>query len=77
MAHETQPSVTDILNPSTPMSDQDWISPYYFKPTSSRQLIRINKNINEKLSVDPIKKFSKITAKELYSRQWGELLLRT
>ena len=23
VTHETQPSVTDILNPSTPMSDQD------------------------------------------------------
>ena len=77
MAHETQPSVTDVLNPSTPMSDQDWISPYSFKPTSSRQLMRIKKNINEGLSVDPIKKFSKITSKELYSRQWGELLLRS
>ena len=54
MAHETQLSVTDVLNPSTPMSDQDWISPYYFKSTSSRQLIRIKKNINEGLSVDPI-----------------------
>ena len=77
MAHETQPSVTDIRNPLTPMCDQDWISPYYFKPTSSRQVIRIKKNINEGLSVDPIKKFSKITPKELYSRQWGELLLRS
>ena len=77
VAHETQPSVTDILNPSTPMSDQDWISPYYFKPTSSRQVMRIKKNIIEGIINWSNNKFSKITPKELYSRQQGELLLRS
>ena len=37
---------SEPFNPLTPMSDQDWISPYYFKPTSSRQVMRIKKDIN-------------------------------
>ena len=32
--------------PLTPMSDQGWISPYYFKPTSSKQVMRVKKDIN-------------------------------
>ena len=31
--------------PLTPMSDQDWISPYYFKPTSSKQVMRVKKDL--------------------------------
>ena len=34
------------FNPLTPMSDQDRISPYYIFTISSRQVMRIKKNIN-------------------------------
>ena len=34
------------FNPSTPMSDQDRISPYNINTISSRQAMRIKKNIN-------------------------------
>ena len=47
---------SEPFNPLTPMSDQDWISPYYFKPTSSKQVwdkdkqkqtkMRVKKDIN-------------------------------
>ena len=35
-----------IVNPLTPMTDQDRISPYNINTISSRQVMRINKNIN-------------------------------
>ena len=35
-----------FLNPLTPMSDQEIISPYSVNTISSRQVMRINKNIN-------------------------------
>ena len=35
-----------LVNPSTPVSDQDTISPYNFNTISSRQAMRIKKNIN-------------------------------
>ena len=34
------------LSPLTPMSDQDRISPYNIHTISSRQVMRIKKNIN-------------------------------
>ena len=34
------------INPLTPMSDQDRISPYNINTISSRQVMRIKKNIN-------------------------------
>ena len=34
------------LNPLTPMSDQDRISPYNINTISSRQVMRIKKSIN-------------------------------
>ena len=34
------------VNPFTPMSDQDRISPYNINTISSRQVMRIKKNIN-------------------------------
>ena len=37
---------TVTFNPLTPTSDQDRISPYNINTTSSRQVIRIKKNIN-------------------------------
>ena len=41
-------SVSTLLhiNPSTPTSDQDRISPYNNNTISSRQVMRIEKNIN-------------------------------
>ena len=35
------------INPLTPISDQDRISPYNINTISSRQVMRIKKNINE------------------------------
>ena len=35
-----------FFNPLTPMSDQDRISPYNISTISSRQVMRIKKNIN-------------------------------
>ena len=35
-----------ILNPFTPKSDQDKISPYNINTISSRQVMRIEKNVN-------------------------------
>ena len=37
---------TVLINPLTPMSDQDRISPYNINTISSRQVMRIKKNIN-------------------------------
>ena len=34
------------VNPLTPMSDQDRISPYYIYTMSCKQVMRIKKNIN-------------------------------
>ena len=38
--------VTLTVNPLTPMSDQDRISPYNINTMSTRQVMRIQKNIN-------------------------------
>ena len=38
--------VTQGLNPLPPMSDQDRISPYNINTISSKQVIRIKKNIS-------------------------------
>ena len=56
-----------------------WVTKTEFLPTISNQhqLMRIKKNINEGIINWSNNKFSKITPKELYSRQWGELLLRS
>ena len=35
-----------VIKPLTPMSDQDRISPYNIKTISSKQVMRIKKNIN-------------------------------
>ena len=36
----------ELINPLTPISDQDRISPYNVNTISSRQVMRIEKNIN-------------------------------
>ena len=38
---------SNVINPSTPMSDQGIISPYIINTISSRQLMRTKKNINK------------------------------
>ena len=45
-----------LLNSSTPMGDQERISPYYINTVSSRQAMRVKKKINYMswLLVDPI-----------------------
>ena len=43
-----------VLNPFTATSDQDRISPYNINTISSRQVMRIEKNINYGIIVDPI-----------------------
>ena len=40
------PHLLLIINPLTPMSDQDRISPYNINKTSSRKVTRVKKNIN-------------------------------
>ena len=50
-----------LLNPLTPMSDQDRISPYYIYTISCRQVMRIKKNIYYWLTNWSDTKFSKLT----------------
>ena len=50
-----------LLNPLTPMSDQDRISPYYIYTVSCRQVMRIKKNINYGITNWSDTKFSKLT----------------
>ena len=40
------PDQINRINPLTPMSDQDGISPYYIYTISCRHVMRIKKNIN-------------------------------
>ena len=44
--HSVKVELQITFNPSTPMSDQDRISPYNINTISSRQVMRIKKNIN-------------------------------
>ena len=59
-------------NPLTPTCDQDKTSPYNFNATSSKQVVRIKKYINYQISSWSNIKFSELTSKDLYGRQWGE-----
>ena len=38
-----------VLNPLTPISDQDMIFPHHVKTISSQQVIRMKKNINKRI----------------------------
>ena len=49
------------VNPFTPTSDQDRISPYNINTISSRQVMRIEKNINHGISWSNTK-FSELTS---------------
>ena len=51
------------------MSDQDRISPYNINTISSRQVMRIKKNINEGIISWTNTKFSKLASQEVYGRQ--------
>ena len=51
------------------MSDQDKISPYNIDTISSRQVMRIKKNISQGIISWSNTKFSKLTSQELYGRQ--------
>ena len=55
-------NITDTLylSPFTPVSDQDKISPYNINTMSSRQVMRINKNINWGMHSWSNTKFSKL-----------------
>ena len=39
--------IQDLMNPLTPMSDGDRISPYIIDTVSSRKVMRIEKNITQ------------------------------
>ena len=56
------------------MSDQERISPNYIRRTSSAQVMRTKINIIIRWSDT---KFSELTSKEFYGRQYGELLVRS
>ena len=64
-------------NPFNSLSDQEIISPYNTNTISSRPVMRITKKYQQ---VDDFCrsniKFSELTLQKLYSRQWGELLMR-
>ena len=59
------------------MSDQDRVSPYNINIISSRQVMRMKKNINQGIISWSNTKFSKLTPQELYDRQEQELLMRS
>ena len=65
------------LNPLNLQSDQNRISPYRINTLSSRQVMRIKKNINKGITSWSNTKFSKLASWELYVRQGGELLMRS
>ena len=50
------------LNPFTPTSDQDRISPYNINTISSRQVMRIEKNVNHGIISWSNTKFSELTS---------------
>ena len=66
-----------LFNLLSPMSDQDRISPYNVITISSRQVMRIKKNIDKGIISWSKTKFSKLTSQELYGGQEGELLMRS
>ena len=58
-----------IFNPLSPTGDLDRSSPYIISMISSRQVIRIKKNINWEIIGWSNSKFSKLTSHKLYGRQ--------
>ena len=58
-----------VLIPLIPVSDQDRFSSYYINTISSRQVMRIKKNINCEIIGWSSTKFSKPTSWGLYGKQ--------
>ena len=58
-----------IINPLTPVSDQDRISPYSGNPISTRYVMRIKKNINLGIIGWSNAKFSELPLYKLYGWQ--------
>ena len=54
------------------MSDQDRISPYIINTISSKQVMRIKKNINQGIISQSNATFSDLTSLELYSMANGK-----
>ena len=54
--------VPSMLKPFTPTSDQDRISPYKINTISSREVMRIEKNINHGIISWSNTKFSELTS---------------
>ena len=65
------------LNPYTPISDQDRISPYNIDTISSRQVMRIKENIGYEIISWSNITFSELTSQGSYGGQGGELLMRS
>ena len=67
------------LNPLTPISDQDRISPYNIDTISSSQVMRMIKNINQEISMWFNTKFSRIRRWDFGSKRvetvlWAEII---
>ena len=58
-----------VFIPLIPVSDQDRFSPYFINTISSRQVMRIKKNINCEIIGWSSTKFSKPTSWQLYGKQ--------
>ena len=76
MLHEKKEHKTKIdesssegLNPSTPISDQDRISPYSINTISSRKVMRMKKNINKGIVRQYDSKFFVLNSYEVCDRQ--------
>ena len=61
MVYDVNKLTERTVNPLTPMSDQDRISPYYINTISCRQVMRIKSNINYGITNWSNAKFSKLT----------------
>ena len=66
-----------MLNPITPMSDQDRISPYNINTISRKDEMRIRKISIRKLLVDLIQILQTDIIRRDYHRVYRELLMRT
>ena len=64
-----------MLNPITPMSDQDRISPYNINTISRKDEMRIRKISIRKILVDLIQILQTDIIRRDYGRVYGELLM--
>ena len=63
------PNFSLRINPLTPTSDQDRISPNNVNTISSRQVMRIKESLKKGIISWSNTKFSKLTSQEPYGRQ--------